>query len=232
MLEKKLLNLHLSWGVSYSSVLKYSQYLVDLFGVGNDPVLHSTAASFMRLRALSSPAVVSITALNGSLRGVGDATSALYAAMLSIVVNLVFDVFLIFGPPRMGQNGAAIATAIAETCTACYLCYKFLSKQTSARNSSIEGGDAEDNSFDPYRCNSTWHLLAGTTAYIGHYSCSSSDALGAHQILKQLYVVLSFATDALAIAAQHLIATAIAKTTDHNRECKGRTAEHSAFRRH
>ena len=51
-------------------------------------------------------------------------------------------------------------------------------------------------------------FLAGTTAYIGSTADDPETALAAHLVLKQFYLVLSFATDALAVAAQQLVASA------------------------
>ena len=49
-------------------------------------------------------------------------------------------------------------------------------------------------------------FLAASTAFVAS-STNPEEALGAHQILKQLYILLSFATDAIAVAAQQLIAS-------------------------
>ena len=51
-------------------------------------------------------------------------------------------------------------------------------------------------------------FLAATTAYIGTAALDPAAALAAHLVLKQFYLVLSFATDALAVAAQQLVASA------------------------
>ncbi|KAH8049785.1 hypothetical protein JL721_11564 [Aureococcus anophagefferens] len=170
---------------------------MDLFAPAYE--LHGAAVDFSRLRALSAPAVVAAAALNGSLRGLGDASSALKAASLAAVVNVLLDIALIYGL-GMNPNGAAIATACAEYAAAAYLGAVFLSRRR------VLGGDvaAAEAALDR-----RWRIfLAATTAYIGTASADPAAELAAHLVLKQFYLVLSFATDALAVAAQQLVASA------------------------
>ena len=230
----------------------FAPFLVDAFGIHNDVKLEIATREFMQLRALSAPAVVAITALNGALRGIGDSNSALYAAVISSIINLGLDILLIFGPPQMGQNGAAVATAVAETIGAIFLWYQFTkrratimhdddkdkSKSDQMRDNRIiddntedkgitsleekdsfiinteEKEEREDKDSSTYvatqlpaffqaagatiiRSLSLQLFLAGTTSYLGFYATDRAESLGAHQVLKQLYIVLSFATGAL-----------------------------------
>ena len=68
----------------------FAPFRVDAFGIHNDVKLENATREFMQLRALSAPAVVAITALNGAVRGIGDSNSALYAAVISSIINLGF----------------------------------------------------------------------------------------------------------------------------------------------
>ena len=189
---------------------------MDLFAPAYE--LHGAAVDFSRLRALSAPAVVAAAALNGSLRGLGDASSALKAASLAAVVNVLLDIALIYGL-GMNPNGAAIATACAEYAAAAYLGAVFRSRRRAL------GGDvaAAEAALDPGAGASTFAtaaaytlvrtaslqiFLAATTAYIGTAAADPAAELAAHLVLKQFYLVLSFATDALAVAAQQLVASA------------------------
>ncbi|KAH8099217.1 hypothetical protein JL720_2201 [Aureococcus anophagefferens] len=110
---------------------------MDLFAPAYE--LHGAAVDFSRLRALSAPAVVAAAALNGSLRGLGDASSALKAASLAAVVNVLLDIALIYGL-GMNPNGAAIATACAEYAAAAYLGAVFLSRRRGRRRRGRRGG--------------------------------------------------------------------------------------------
>ena len=86
--------------------------------------VESASVAFTRLRAASAPAVVGAAALNGALRGVGDARAALDAAALAAVVNVSLDALLVW---RLGlnPNGAAAATAVAEWAALAFLAARF-----------------------------------------------------------------------------------------------------------
>ncbi|KAH8060014.1 hypothetical protein JL722_4971 [Aureococcus anophagefferens] len=186
---------------------------MDLFAPAYE--LHGAAVDFSRLRALSAPAVVAAAALNGSLRGLGDASSALKAASLAAVVNVLLDIALIYGL-GMNPNGAAIATACAEYAAAAYLGAVFLSRRRARRRRRRGGARpgagastfATAAAYTLVRTASLQIFLAATTAYIGTASADPAAELAAHLVLKQFYLVLSFATDALAVAAQQLVASA------------------------
>uniref|UniRef100_A0A7S2D6Q6 Protein RFT1 homolog n=1 Tax=Octactis speculum TaxID=3111310 RepID=A0A7S2D6Q6_9STRA len=66
-------------------------------------------------------------------------------------------------------------------------------------------------------------FLASTTAFLGHSSVVPEVDLAAHQVLKQLYIVLSFAMDAIAIAAQQMVASSLSdKATTSQAEAEAR----------
>lgn len=184
--------------------------LVRAVGGIDQGEVFDAALSFARIRALSAPAVAATNALNGCLRGLGDVTSPLRAAIAAAVVNLVLDYFLV---PRLGANGAAIATAAAETIGALSLVLALATYQQD--DVASDQGALELSSLFPFakfaaftliRSISLQLFLAVCTNYIG--STGSSAALAANHTLRSLYTLLSFATDALAVAAQQLIASA------------------------
>lgn len=184
--------------------------LVRVVGGIDRGEVFDAALSFARIRALSAPAVAATNALNGCLRGLGDVTSPLRAAIAAAVVNLVLDYYLV---PRLGANGAAIATAAAETAGALSLVFALATYQTddvSCDHGALELGSlcpfAKFAAFTLIRSVSLQLFLVVCTNYIG--STGSSVALAANHTLRSLYTLLSFATDALAVAAQQLIASA------------------------
>lgn len=233
---------------------------VLLMGVdANDSALHATALSFIRVRALSAPAVVTQTALNGSLRALGDARSGLVAAVGAGLVNLALDVLFMF-KLGWGVTGAAAATVVAEWCAVAFLGARALSARADAqlersgqaretlrgagaggaggKGCAAGGGDssgapaAEEpllTALAPFFRGSAATVLrtlalqlffACTTFTLGHSAPApeaarpaaaareASTALASHHVLLTVYVVLSFATDALAVAAQQIVASA------------------------
>ncbi|KAG8463531.1 hypothetical protein KFE25_003804 [Diacronema lutheri] len=203
-----------------------------------DRALHAAARGFIRVRALSAPAVIMQTALNGALRALGDARSGLWAAMGAGCVNLALAVLLIF-ELGWGVTGAAAATAIAEWCAVAFLAARARAARAAAEANrdaeaaALRGGsdrllDAEGrprsgaqaavarplaHALAPFFRGSMATILrtvalqlffAGATLSLG----GERTALASHQLLLTVYAVVSFGTDALAIAAQQMVASA------------------------
>lgn len=252
-------------------------FFLELMGVHahDDPILFATALGFIRVRALSAPAVVTQTALNGSLRALGDARSGLAAAVGAGCINLGLDLVFIF-QLGLGVNGAAAATAVAEWCAVAFLAGRALSaradamrgrewqlfspasevdstmppdqsedrlgKPDSSAHGQVRPGSAQQHEqqasgllevLSPFFKASAATVLrtvalqlffTSTTFNLGHSVANvdpagaasiasaaanhASIALASHQLLLTIYMVLSFATDALAVAAQQIVASA------------------------
>jgi putative MATE family efflux protein len=90
------------------------QPLLDVMGTGvTGPDANAYATSFLVIRALAAPAVLSISAATGILRGYLDTKTPLYVLAAANLVNFGLDVILILGAD-LGPTGAAIATTTAE----------------------------------------------------------------------------------------------------------------------
>lgn len=75
------------------------------------------AVSFLRIFMITAPLMFGIFHLASILRGMGDSKTPLYFQASSLVMNALLDPFLMFGwlgLPRMGLNGAAVATVISQ----------------------------------------------------------------------------------------------------------------------
>ena len=84
--------------------------------------------SYLLIMFLGCFGIAFYNILSGVLRGLGDSTSALIYLLVSTVINIILDlVFVIVF--RMGVNGVAWATIIAQTVSA-ILCFRRLSKLT------------------------------------------------------------------------------------------------------
>jgi len=198
----------------------FARPLVTAQSGGGNGALIDAAVQFARIRALSAPAVVATNALNGCVRGVGDAGSPLRAAALAAVVNVLLDVILV-AMMGYGANGAAAATVAAEMVAALYLFTRLSARvaleEPQSGQTGLDGAEAPSllAGLGPFASAAALSLartvvlqlfLAATTTVVGG-AAEPAVALAAHQILKQLYLVLSFATDAIAVAAQNLVAS-------------------------
>ena len=77
------------------------------------------ATLYLRIMFAGIPIVMAYNMLASILRAFGDSKSPLYAMVISCIVNVVLDItFVAFW--NMGIAGAAIATLIAQSCSAVY----------------------------------------------------------------------------------------------------------------
>jgi putative MATE family efflux protein len=92
-----------------------------LRSLGAGPDVLPAATTYLRILLGGSLLVYLLFLGNAALQGAGDAVRPMYILMVSNVVNIVFDPLLIFGIgpfPRMGVEGAAWATLLAEAVAA------------------------------------------------------------------------------------------------------------------
>ena len=82
-------------------------------GVGPESPMHHSAYSYLRVRALGTPAATLWLVTNGVFRGLGDTSTPLKYSILFTCLNAVLDPFFIFSL-KFGASGAAAGTAIAQ----------------------------------------------------------------------------------------------------------------------
>jgi len=84
------------------------------------PELIAPAASYLKIRAVSLPAVLVCMVSGAFCLGRKDSTTPLLVAIASTITNLLGDMVLIFGPPKLGIAGAALATTASVYVGAAY----------------------------------------------------------------------------------------------------------------
>jgi putative MATE family efflux protein len=85
--------------------------------IGTPPELIGMASGYLYITSAGIAFVFGYNAVSAILRGFGDSKTPLFFLLFSTVVNIVLDPILIFGLgpiPKMGVNGAALATIIAQ----------------------------------------------------------------------------------------------------------------------
>ena len=101
-----------------------SGYMFKLIGVQSPILEYST--SYIKIISFSFLALgLSATSVS-ILQGIGITKIIMYAGIISNIINILFDWFLIFGNsgfPQMGINGAALASIIANFTTAAILIF-------------------------------------------------------------------------------------------------------------
>lgn len=87
--------------------------IVKGMGVGITSPMHPSAFSYLRVRALGTPAATLWLVTNGIFRGLGDTSTPLKYSILFTGLNAILDPFFIF-TLKYGASGAAAGTALAQ----------------------------------------------------------------------------------------------------------------------
>jgi len=195
-------------------------FLIHLMGVDSvsDHDLYETAVSFLRVRALGAPANVLLLTTQGIFRGLGDTKRPFYATLAGNVLNVGLAPLLIFGA-GIGADGAAWATVVCEYISALYLLYVVYEKIPGFRIGSSVLQSGEAFAGPAKQLLSTSGVLAlRSLCVVGTYATASSLSLeageelsAAHQVSHQLWQGSTLLADALAVAAQTLMAQSITR---------------------
>ncbi len=81
------------------------------------PEIWAIATSYLRIFLFSLPAVFGVFLVRGMLQGIGDSKTPLYFQSAGLLLSAALDPVLMFGwlgMPRLGLNGTAYATIIAQ----------------------------------------------------------------------------------------------------------------------
>ena len=180
--------------------------LVRLMGAGAE--VASPAANYLRIRAWSLPGLLWITVGHEAYRGVGDTRTPMLVTVAAALLNLVLDPMMIFWA-GWGLNGAAIASAVAQTGGGAAFMFLLLTGRTGLRlpRPRLQWGVMKTllgaGSALTLR---TLVLVATFTAAAAAAARMGVAEIAAHQVAIQIFVFLALVVDALAIAAQSLVA--------------------------
>lgn len=177
--------------------------------MGATAELQDPALSYLRIRALAAPAVLIITAANGAFRGFQDTRTPLVVTLWLNAINLVLDPLFIFGF-GWGLAGAALATTLAQWTGAILFLNLLLRAKREAFGIRLELN--HPRALLPF-LKIGWNLFVRTFALILTLTLATAIAtrlgvlqVAAHQVAAQLWLFLALTVDALAIAAQALVA--------------------------
>ncbi len=177
---------------------------------GASPAALAQAVTYLRIAALGLPGMLVVLATTGVLRGLQDTTTPLVASVLGFGGNIVLNVVLVFGL-GLGIAGSAWGTVTAQTAMAAALVAVLLRKagRTGAAVHPHPGrvlAAARTGVPLLVRTLALRAILLVTTwvaAGLGDVP------LAAHQVTMTIWSTLTFALDALAIAAQALTGRAL-----------------------
>lgn len=196
--------------------------LLRQLGVTAASPLAAPARAYLVVRALGAPAVLMLMTLQGAFRGARDTTTPLAALVALTIVNIALDPILI---ARRGLDwgvaGAAAATVIAQ-CVGTAVLWRALATSCKdacaiSENGTLLGLPRPSMRHIVAFARSGGILTLRTLSGVGALSFSSvvcaglGEAIGAaHQITFQVWLTGALLADAIAVAAQALLATSLA----------------------
>ena len=177
---------------------------------GSSPAALDEATTYLRIAALGIPPMLVVLATTGVLRGLQDTRTPLVAAVLGFGGNIVLNLLLVYGL-GMGIAGSAWGTVIAQTGMAVGLVavlVRYAVRTGAAVHPHPGRVVAAARTGVP--------LLVRTLALRAILLVTTWVAAGlgdvplaAHQVTMTIWSFLTFALDALAIAAQALTGKAL-----------------------
>jgi putative MATE family efflux protein len=177
---------------------------------GTEPEVAALATTYLRVAALGLPSVLVLLAGTGVLRGLQDARTPLVVVVAANLANIALNLTLVYGV-GLGIAGSALGTLIAQTGAAAVVVVVVVRRSRAAgavvalRPAGIRAV-ARTGGWLVVR---TALLQAAVTTNTVVAAALGAVTLAAHQVVGGLWTLLAFALDAVAIAGQALIGSAL-----------------------
>lgn len=177
---------------------------------GTEPEVAALATSYLRVAALGLPSVLVLLAGTGVLRGLQDARTPLIVVVAANLVNIALNLALVYGV-GLGIAGSALGTLVAQTgaATAVVVVVVRRSRAAGAVLAFRPAGVRAVARTGGWLVVRTTLLQAAVTTNTLVAAALGAVTLAAHQVVGGLWVLLAFALDAVAIAGQALIGSAL-----------------------
>lgn len=182
----------------------FAEPLIGLLGTSDE--VTSYAVTYLRIIAISFPAVLGVLAAVGVLRGLQDTRTTLYVTLAMVLVNLVLCLVFVLGL-GWGIGGSAAATGIAELVG--LLAYGVILLRTARRAGvaiTPSGVGVVRSARDGVPLFVRALALRGVLVIASAVAARLGDAeLAAYHVTVTLFFALALALDAVAIAGQALL---------------------------
>jgi putative MATE family efflux protein len=194
-----------------------------LRSVGAVEELLPPASTYLRIRALGVPFLLLSFVGHGAFRGVSDTRTPLLVVVVANVVNAVLTFWLVFGV-GLGIAGAAWATVAAEVITV--LIFATLLGRTRLplaghglpRRAELTALVVVSRDLFLR----TGGLVLGLLAITAAAARIDAVTAAAYQVLYQLFLLVSFLLDGIAIAGQAMVGTALGAGDEDEARATGR----------
>ena len=178
--------------------------------MGANGAVAQAAVAYLRASCPGLPGMFVVLAATGVLRGLLDTRTPFVVATAGAVFNVVVNAILLYGV-GMGIAGSGAGTAIAQTAMALALATPITRAARAAGVGLLphrQGLRASLGSGTPLLIRSL-SLRVAILATVWAATALGEVSLAAHQVVNALWTFAAFALDALAVAAQALIGTAL-----------------------
>ena len=175
--------------------------------LGAEGAVQTDAATYMRIRLVSAPAMLAILTAFGALRGLQDMRTPLWIALAVNAINIGLDAVFVngMGPiPALGIAGVAWASVIAQWIGAIWAITAVLKKFGWPQNLKlIEAGRLLKIGGDLFLRTGLLTIYLLLTTRVATMAGANNGA--AHQAIRQFWIFAALGLDALAITAQSLV---------------------------
>jgi putative MATE family efflux protein len=178
--------------------------LVDAFGTSDAATPY--ALTYLRVSALGLPAMLSVLAATGVLRGLQDTVTPLVVATLGAVANIALNLVLVY-PAGLGIAGSALGTVLAQTgMAAAFLTVvvRGARREHAPLRPDLPGIRAAAHAGVPLIVR-TLTLRAALLLATYVAAAAGTVAVAAHQVAFTIWLFLSLMLDAVAIAGQAIV---------------------------
>lgn len=186
--------------------------------LAGDERIAAEAVSWLRIALFGAPLILVTMAGNGWMRGVQDTARPLRYVLAGNGISAVLCPLLVYGA-GWGLEGSAVANVVAQVISAGMFLRALVVERVPLRPrfgvmraQLVLGRDLVLRSLAFQACFLSAAAVAART---------STEAVGAHQIVLQLWVFLALVLDSIAIAAQSLVGAALGA---HSADLARRTA--------
>lgn len=183
-------------------------WLVQIMGASG--AVAQAAQDYLRTAVWGMPGMLAVMAATGTLRGLLNTRTPFVVASGGAVVNVGLNALFIYGL-HLGVAGSGLGTAITQTLMGIVLCAVV-----------VRGARAAGVGLRPHRSGlhsalgdgvplllRTLSLRVAILLTVWAATALGITSLAAHQIVNSLWGFAAFALDALAIASQALVGTAL-----------------------
>ena len=178
--------------------------LVDAFGTSDAATPY--ALTYLRVSALGLPAMLSVLAATGVLRGLQDTGTPLVVATRGAVANIALNLVLVY-PAGLGIAGSALGTVLAQTgMAAAFLTVvvRGARREHASLRPDLPGIQAAGRAGVPLIVR-TLTLRAALLLATYVAAAAGTVAVAAHQVAFTIWLFLSLMLDAVAIAGQAIV---------------------------